>query len=123
MDEKAFHRVTPVIAIAGVLITAGCHLFGGWHVALGSLGGVVLALANWQSIKWVARRIATGGTPRRAAVTMVLGLKLAALAACVYIALQVFRLDAIGLCAGLSSLVVGLLVATLGAQAAAVEGS
>src|ERR1700690_3136301 len=123
MDEKAFHRVTPVIAIAGVLITAACHLFGGWHTALGAIGGTVLALANWQSIRWVVRRIATGSTQRRAAVTMGLGPKLAALAACVYIALQMFHLDAVGLCAGLSSLVVGLLVATLGAQAAALEGS
>lgn len=122
MDEKAFHRVTPVIAIAGVLITAGCHLLGGWPVALGSIGGVVLALLNWQGIRWVARKIATGSTQKRSMVMALLTLKMGVLGVTVWLALRVLALDAVGLCAGLSALVVGLFVATLTAHAAAPAG-
>ena len=121
--KEALERITRTVAIAALAIALVAFLLGGTPTLIGALAGGALAIANARAIAWVAARVIEGTTRTRAVLLSLLGAKTAILGTCVYVLAKVFHLDGFGLCLGLSALVLGMLVASLGiARAAAQEG-
>jgi len=121
--KAALDRITLAVAVAALVIALLAFLVGGTPTLIGAIAGGVLAVANGRAIAWVASGVISGTQKKRMALLATLGLKTAALAACVWLLAKVFHLDAFGLCMGLGALVIGLLVASLGIARAAAQES
>lgn len=106
------NRILPLIAVA---IAAFVFAVWGRDRAIAAFVGGALSVLNWSSLRWLTRRIMLGNPSQRAALSMLLILKMGALMAIIFVLIHKLVLDPIGLTLGLATLFIApLLSATLG---------
>jgi hypothetical protein len=116
-------RVVPLIAAAISMLA-----FAVWGVDRGiaALAGGVVAVLNWYALHWIVARIAQGEARHKAAVSLLLVLKLGFLIAVVFVLIRRLDLDPLGVLLGLATLFVapvldGLVLGPSAAKAAQEE--
>lgn len=103
------------IALALTLVVAGVWFFvDGWLAAASVAVGGVVGLANFRAIRTLIGRILTAPPEQARGVAVLLSLKLAVLAAVLYVLLNVVGLLAVPFCVGLSTIIPSMLLALRG---------
>lgn len=103
-------RILRHIAAFAALLTAGAFLVGGVEPGLGALAGGVVAVANWIALRWTAERVLVGGSGQRAAMSLLLVLKLAAVGAVCWALIVNWGTHPVGFLVGVSAFVLGTLI-------------
>ncbi len=102
-------RMTLLVALLAVALTATALLFmGAWSGLSAAVGGVI-AVVNWYLYRWVVLRVTTGSVRKHAALMVLLAAKMVALATLVYFLITRHWVEPLGFLLGVSALVGGLL--------------
>ena len=104
--------VTACSAVLGVVATAASLLIPGEGITLGVALGAVLAVSNLYALYRLGARLVSrgGATPSMAATALLFGAKIVAYLAAVYLVHRFFAVDMLALLAGLSTLVLAILL-------------
>lgn len=105
--SRPSHSLTGVLALLGVAITLCC--WTAWGPARGAAAAVgsTVSVLNWVSMRWLIGRILAADASSRAGFSLLLVAKMGALMGVLYLLMQHFALDPLGLVLGLSVLFVG----------------
>lgn len=106
MSERHLNRVMLRAGLFGLVVIAGSLFWRSWSISLGVVAGVLLALVNF----WAQRRLVGSmiENRQRGAAAGLFVVKLGVLFGVLYALIAVAGLDAIGLMAGFSVLVVAI---------------
>lgn len=110
-------RILLHIAAIAALLTAATFLVGGVRPGVGALAGGAVAVANWAGLKWLGERIVRGGGRQRAAVAVLMMLKLAAVGAVCFALVVRLGIHPLGFLVGLSAFALGTMTGSAQGQA------
>jgi hypothetical protein len=107
------HTVTGVVALLGVAITAAC--WGVWGPERGQAAamGSALGVLNWVALRWLVSRIVGDESSGRAGFSLLLVGKMAALMGIIFVLMNHFSIEPLGLTLGLGVLFVGPVLGSL----------
>jgi hypothetical protein len=117
VESRALGRITPVVLASGAIAASAALALGGRTMGVAATVGAALASMNWLAIGWILRRVLAGSARTRAALLSLLAAKMGLMGLVVYVCLGPLGLDAAGLGVGLSALVAGILLGSLGGAA------
>lgn len=113
MHLPLLKRITLTVALSGVVLTLVAGMIYGMPGLIGGLAGALVAMANWQAIRWLAEQV-TGQAVRSKGRLMILAaVKTSALMVVCWIALTQLGLDSRAFIIGISALVAGIVVGPL----------
>jgi hypothetical protein len=100
-------RISRTLVVFALAISA--LAFANWGVDRGvaTAAGAALSVANWFALRWLGGRLFAGEGPQRALLSLLVVAKIGLLMAMVFVLVNTLKLDAIGLCLGLSVLFLG----------------
>lgn len=111
--KDLLHTTTKTTAgFAVALVIVGFGVFG-VDVGIGTVVGGMVALLNWAVLRWTMTRIMDAGVTARAGLSMLLTLKMGALAVLAFIIIRRLEIDALGFMLGFGALVFGILTASI----------
>jgi hypothetical protein len=97
----------------GALLVLATFAGLGSHAGVGALFGVLVSLANFAALTFLASRIFAGGARRQTAMVGLLMLKLGLLAAVCFALIVLLGVDGLGFAIGCSALVVAVFTTSL----------
>jgi len=98
------------VVVSAILVTTVAGAVGGLDVGLGALAGGSVSVANYYVLSWTMGRIIHGTTRSKVQASVIFGFKLVAIGFVVWVLLARLDVHAVGLLAGLSAIVIGVLV-------------
>jgi hypothetical protein len=123
VSQDIVSRASRTLLVLGAAVTGLAFLLGGERVAVGALVGAVVALANFQALGWIVRRLLQGSMRGAATPSVLLVLKMGVLIAVAWALVVRFGVDLLGLMIGLGTLVGAIfLVGFAGAERATAGG-
>jgi hypothetical protein len=114
--EQTIQSITKSVMISALALVCLAFGLGGVEVGKGALIGGLMATANWMAIAWIGKRLMTLSEKAKAAVGLLLVVKMGAVLVASWLLLRTGLVDPTGYMVGLSALVLGV---TLGAFRAA----
>jgi hypothetical protein len=106
-------RISRTMIALAVAISALAFVNGGVDRGVAATIGAGLSVFNWLALRWFAGRIMGGEGAARAFASMLIVAKIGLLMAIVYVLINVWHLEPVGLCLGLSVLFLGPIVGGL----------
>ena len=106
-------RISRTMIALAVAISALAFVNGGMDRGVAATIGAGLSVVNWLALRWFAGRIMGGEGAGRTFASMLIVAKLGLLMALVYVLINVFHLEPVGFCLGLSVLFLGPIVGGL----------
>jgi hypothetical protein len=110
MTKAAALRLTWFILGLGLVVIAVAYVLFGRVPAQSATVGVAVALANWYSLRFIVARVLVGSMRRKAAFSLVLSVKMAALMALCVLLIRTGLVQPIAFTAGISALPLGALL-------------
>ncbi len=110
MSKSAALRLTWFILGLGVAMTAVIYALYGRAPAQSSAIGVLVALLNWYSLRYIVARVISGSLRRKAVFSVLLSVKMGALMGVVFLLIHLRLVQPVAFTAGLSALVLGSLL-------------
>jgi len=110
MSRAEAQRLTWYIAGVGALATALLFARFGREQGTSAAIGVVVALANWYSLRFIVARVIEGSMRRKAVFAVLLSVKMAALLGLCFLLIHLRFVRLEGFSAGVSALVAGTLL-------------
>jgi len=110
---RAIDLAVPAI---GALAAGALALAGSYEVATGALCGAAIASVSWVGLHRIGRRLVGEAGGSRPLMAVLMGFKLIAIAALVFVSVTILGLSGVGVAVGLSAMPCGVLltVAILG---------
>ncbi|MBK8170026.1 MAG: hypothetical protein IPK60_06745 [Sandaracinaceae bacterium] len=115
MDNRSLNRISLVVIACAAALPVVAWVALGLSVFIGAEVGAVLSVANWFSLRYIIKKVQTGTTRTQTGLMMLLIGKMFALLAIVGVLLINKMVNATGFAIGVSSLVLGVLLGSLGA--------
>jgi len=126
MTRAAAQRLTWFIVGLGAITIAAMHALRGPEGAQSAAVGVVVALANWFSLRFIVGRVVAGNVRTQARFALLLVVKMAAVMALVLLIVWSGLVEPVAFTIGISSLALGALLGSFAhvvtAQPAGGEG-
>ena len=126
MTRAAAQRLTWFIVGLGAITIAAMHALRGPEGAQSAAVGVVVALANWFSLRFIVGRVVAGNVRTKARFALLLVVKMAAVMALVLLIVWSGLVEPVAFTIGISSLALGALLGSFAhvvtAQPAGGEG-
>jgi hypothetical protein len=106
-------RISRTMIALALAISALAFVNGGMDRGVAATVGAGLSVINWLALRWFAGRIMAGEGAARAVASMLIVAKLGLLMTLVYLLINVWHLEPVGFCLGLSVLFLGPIVGGL----------
>lgn len=116
MDTRSINRITLVIVACAAALPVVAWGTMGLHAFIGAEVGAVLSVINWFSLRYIITRVQNGTARTQTSLMVLLVLKMFALLTIVGVLLVNKIVDAPGFAVGISALVVGALLGSVGAS-------
>lgn len=112
-SRNSSHSLTGVLALLGIGITLAC--WGAWGAERGAAAaiGSALSVLNWVSLRFLVGRILSAESASRAGFSLLLVAKMGALMGVLFLLMQHFAVEPLGLVLGLGVLFVGPVLGAL----------
>jgi hypothetical protein len=106
-------RISRTMLALAVAISVLGFVNGGMDRGMAATVGALVSVVNWLALRWFAGRIMVGEGAARALASVLIVAKIGLLMAIVYVLINVWHLEPVGLCLGLSVLFFGPIVGGL----------
>lgn len=124
--RKPSHSLTGVLALLGVVITLSCFAAWGTERGVAAAIGSTVGVLNWISLRWLVGKMLVAESALRAGFGLLLVAKMGALMGVLFVLMQHFAIEPLGLILGLGVLfagpVLGALLVGNGAGGASTAG-
>lgn len=105
--------LTGMLALLGVAITLACWMVWGTERGVAAGMGAALSVLNWMSLRWLVGRVIAAKAAMRVGFSLLLVAKMGALMAVLFVLMQRFSVEPLGLMLGLGVFFVGPVLGAL----------